>query len=114
MNRRREESPVREERDEDGDVGVYEVTGRDASPDEAMMGSAGNGASPSGADLVGGVKDIEDSARGEDIAPDQIKRFAAAGEEDAEITAQPAERPERVETDWLDTTIELSAPPEEE
>lgn len=71
-----------------------EITGFDASMDEADVGDAGNGADVFGADLTGGLPtDIEgDPDQPEDIVPDRIERFPGQpADEDREITAQPNE-----------------------
>lgn len=70
-----------------------ELTGADASIDEAEIGDAGNGADPYGADLSGGLQHIEDEPAGEDIQPDEVRRFPRGSDEDERkersITAQP-------------------------
>ena len=84
------------------DGGVQpEITGEDASRIEAESGSAGNGASPWGADLTGYSPEQqeleerleEEPGRQEDIRPDHIFQGAApelAGEQEPEITARPS------------------------
>lgn len=84
--------------DQSDDV-TPELTGSDAPPDEAEFGSAGNGADPFDADLAGTTRrsrSIDDEGDGEDIVPDRIDSYRDASEDDEEheITAQPAERPE--------------------
>jgi len=82
-----------------------ELTGYDAATTDAMIGDAGNGASPHGADLSGLEYDEEnrdnltsleaDPGDAGDIMPDQIQQGAAETDEeteDAEITARPRER----------------------
>jgi hypothetical protein len=75
-----------------------ELTGADATMDEADIGSAGNGADPYGGDLTGGLPaPIEAEPEAEDLLPDQIARFPEgvtpeASEEERELTAQPDER----------------------
>lgn len=67
-----------------------ELTGFDATPEEADIGSAGNGASFAGADLSGGVRELEEEAEASDILPDQLRYYAEP--EEQELTAQPSER----------------------
>jgi hypothetical protein len=72
------------------------ITGHDATMDEAMLGDAGNGADPFGADLTGGFpRDIEDEPDYGDIVPDVIERApgAYADEDEDEYTARPREQP---------------------
>ena len=75
-----------------------EITGADATMDEATVGDAWNGANPYDADMTGGPpKSIEDEPDDpEDIAPDHIERFASAAEEEEEqepeLTARPHEQ----------------------
>lgn len=77
-----------------------EVTGDDAARQDAEFGSAGNGASPYGADLTGvesPAPEYEDEYHLEgdpgdpnDISPDKVERgFEAPGEEDRDYTARP-------------------------
>ena len=83
--------------DDDRDVPTSELTGRDATMDEADAGDAGNGADPWGGDFTGGPpRDIEEEPdRPEDIVPDAIQRFPGQPvDQDREVTAQPSERPE--------------------
>ncbi len=88
--RRGERPPVRTD-----DESTPELTGDDARPSEAALGSAGNGASPFGADLTGGVRELEDSPHPEDILPDHIERLAGApADDDLAVTARPNDRPE--------------------
>ncbi len=73
-----------------------ELTGADASMDEAEYGDAGNGADPDGGDLAGRPpQPLEpDPANAEDILPDQIRHFPHGRrgvEEEAEVTARPNE-----------------------
>jgi len=85
--------PIREER-------TAAITGEDASVDEAEYGDAGNGADVWSDDLIGGVKPLEDYGDGEDIQPDEVRRFAReSDEEEVELTAQPNELPPRDPTD---------------
>ena len=80
-----DKSPIREDE-------TKELTGFDAAMSEAEFGSAGNGADPYEGDLSGGIQPIEDEASGEDIGPDEVRRFPLASdeeEEEREITAQP-------------------------
>lgn len=81
----------REEREER----TQELTGFDATIEEAEIGSAGNGAAPYGADLTGGLpRELEaDPDRPSDIVPDQIDQLeiVARDEEERELTARPAE-----------------------
>lgn len=71
-----------------------EITGHDATMDQAAVGDAGNGADPYGADLTGGFpRDVEDEAEYGDIVPDLIERAPGAAEEEEELTAQPHEAP---------------------
>ncbi|HCF56849.1 MAG TPA: hypothetical protein DFS52_02495 [Myxococcales bacterium] len=76
-----------------------ELTGFDATMDEAEPGSAGNGAAPYGADMTGGLpKPVEDTGESEDILPDQVQFFPSGvtpevpPEEEPELSAQPSER----------------------
>lgn len=69
-----------------------EVTGADASMDEAEYGDAGNGADPDGGDLAGRPpQPLEpDPADPEDILPDQIRRFPHTPRlDESEVTARP-------------------------
>lgn len=74
-----------------------EVTGQNASMDEAEIGTAGNGADYYGGDLTGGapLPIEEEPDLPDDILPDQIERLGEKGEpsseEEGEITAQPNE-----------------------
>lgn len=83
---------------------TQEITGEDASRVEADSGSAGNGASPWGADLAGYAPDqqeLEERLEAEpghqaDILPDQITLEEGAApelseEEEQRITARPSE-----------------------
>lgn len=72
-----------------------EITGHDATMDEAAVGDAGNGADPFGEDFTGGPpRDIEDEPAYGDIVPDLIERApGAAAEEGEELTARPHELP---------------------
>ena len=68
-----------------------ELTGTDADISEALVGSAGNGASPHGGDLAG-ARELEDPPDAEDISPDRVGRFRESGEEqedETEVTARP-------------------------
>lgn len=105
VRRKRNDQPDRSDE-------TKELTGDDASVDEADFGSAGNGADPFEADLQGTTRksrSVEPEAEGEDINPDRIERYpelAGAGEglveeeaedeeeEEREITAQPTENAE--------------------
>jgi len=72
-----------------------ELTGFDATMDEAEAGDAGNGADPWGADMAGGLpRSIEDEPdRPDDIVPDREERWPGQpADEDREVTAQPADR----------------------
>lgn len=72
------------------------ITGADATMDEAMLGDAGNGADPYGADLAGGFpRDIEEEPEYQDIVPDTIERVPGAYSEEDEdsYTARPLEPP---------------------
>lgn len=79
-----------------GDEKEKELTGFDAEPGEADFGSAGNGASLDGADLAGGVRELEEEPGTDDILPDQLGYFAEPPREEP-LTAQPNERPRREE-----------------
>jgi len=71
------------------------LTGSDASPSEAFVDlESGNGASPHGADLTGGVEPFEPPPHPEDILPDSIERKnpPAEDEDEVEVTAQPADK----------------------
>lgn len=85
-----------------------QITGLDATMDEAEFGDAGNGADPYGADFTGGPPHSmeDDPDKPDDILPDQIERLEraakAAGqvrgsaredEADEGLTAQPLETP---------------------
>lgn len=80
------------------DERTEEITGHNASMDEAEIGTAGNGADFYGGDLTGGgpspIEDEPDNP--EDILPDQIERLgegeSEGEEEEREITAQPHEQ----------------------
>lgn len=67
-----------------------ELTGHDATMDEAEMGDAGSGASPYGADLTGGFpQGVEDAPdQPSDIVPDQVQKWPGGEGEEAEVTAQ--------------------------
>ena len=72
-----------------------ELTGWDATMDEAEVGDAGNGADPWGADLTGGPpRSIEDPPdQPEDILPDRVQRWPGQpADQEVEVTAQPVER----------------------
>lgn len=77
-----------------------ELTGDDASMDEAAVGDAGSGASPYGGDLTGGPPaEIEDPPDlPSDIVPDTVERWPESLEareeeiEEPEPTARPSER----------------------
>ena len=79
-----------------------ELTGADAAPDEADVGSAGNGADPFGGDLSGTsrkTRSLEPEPDASDILPDQVVQgppgtaaAEAAGEEAP--TARPTEWPD--------------------
>lgn len=80
-----------------GDV-TREVVGVDADMDEARVGSAGNGASPYGADFTGGYPEQLEAFPDQpaDITPDRIERWPglpaeAEEEEEREVTARPSE-----------------------
>lgn len=77
------------------DERTVELTGADASMDEAEYGDAGNGADPDGGDLAGRPpQPLEpDPADPEDILPDQIRRFPHTRrmEDESEVTARPNE-----------------------
>jgi hypothetical protein len=95
-----------------------ELTGNDATPAEARIGSAGNGASPHGADLTGGYRELEEEPGAADILPDQVTRFdEAVVEEDEHITARPRDRLEAEELEQAahdrDVRPELSSPDSE-
>jgi hypothetical protein len=80
-----------------GDRGetTRELTGYDATMDEAEIGDAGNGADPWGADMTGGPRRaMEDEPdQPDDIVPDTVSRWPGQpADEDRELTAQPAER----------------------
>jgi hypothetical protein len=79
-----------------------ELTGADSSRCEAETGSAGDGASPFGADLTGCASpapDYEeqysleaDPGDPSDISPDKIERgFSEPEDDDREYTARPAD-----------------------
>lgn len=71
-----------------------ELTGWDATMDEADIGDAGNGADPFGADLTGGFPiGLEaEPDQPDDIVPDRVERWPGQpADEDREITAQPSE-----------------------
>ncbi|MFN7132380.1 MAG: hypothetical protein ACK4N5_09860 [Myxococcales bacterium] len=80
---------------EEAEERTRELTGFDATMDEAEIGDAGNGAAPYGADLTGGMpRTLEDEPdHPDDIVPDQIARLERVAREDdeREITAQPHE-----------------------
>ncbi len=89
-----------------------ELTGTDASPDEAARGDAGSGASPWGADLSGvptGPDDqqmrtdlFEDEAENRDIYPDHLEQGVAQDEGDErEITARPHHPARPITADML-------------
>ncbi|MGC4115522.1 MAG: hypothetical protein QM765_13150 [Myxococcales bacterium] len=86
-----DQGPLREER-------TAGVTGHDATFDEAEYGDAGNGADVWSAEIRG-YKPIEDFGDGEDIQPDQVRRYPTASEEEEEegeereVTAQPNDQP---------------------
>jgi hypothetical protein len=76
-----------------------ELTGWDASMDEAEAGDAGNGAAPYGGDMTGGLpREVEQVGESEDILPDQVRYFPKGvtpevpEDEERELTAQPDER----------------------
>lgn len=84
-----------------------ELIGHDATMDEAEVGSAGNGASPFGADFTGGYPDGIEERPDEpaDILPDRIEAWPGlpADEIDAgerELTARPAEDTVPDESEW--------------
>lgn len=73
-----------------------ELTGWDATMDEAEAGDAGNGAGPWGADFTGGrptpIEERPDAP--DDIVPDRIERWPGQpADQDRDVTAQPSERP---------------------
>ncbi len=90
-----------------------ELTGEDGRPCEADIGSAGNGASPWGADMSGCEStspDFErqydqveaDPGHAEDISPDKIERgFSDPDDEDREYTASPSDHYRPITTDML-------------
>ncbi len=90
-----------------------ELTGDDGLACEADTGSAGNGASPWGADMSGcespspeferQYDQVEaDPGHPEDISPDKIERgFSDPDEEDREYTASPDDRIRPITTDML-------------
>jgi len=93
MNGRRRR-PDRGRRPPEQDERTDELTGTDASVDEAEIGDAGNGVDPWGGDLSGLPRRFEvDPNDPGDILPDQIRRFARTPrfDEDRELTAQPRE-----------------------
>ena len=71
------------------------LTGDDATVDEAAYGDAGNGADFWASDLAG-AQPIEDSGEGEDIQPDEVRRFGREREEavddddELRLTARPS------------------------
>ena len=71
-----------------------EVTGNDGKASQMELGSAGNGAAFTAADLAG-IEELEQVARGEDIDTDQVKRYDGAEDEsdETDVTARPSERP---------------------
>lgn len=81
-----------------------ELTGDDASADEAEVGSAGNGANPFEAtDLQGTTRQsrsIEQEGEGEDIGPDRVDQYPELNDgrdeddDDAEVTARPSDHAE--------------------
>jgi len=84
-------------RNRDAGERTEEVTGRDATMGQAEIGDAGNGADPYGADVLGGLPEIEEEARPSDILPDQLRPFPATKPPttrgDREVTARSSERP---------------------
>src|SRR5690349_14706243 len=81
---------------------THELTGNDAPREQAEAGSAGNGASPWGADYTAVKEDPppdayeeeyhleRDPAHAEDIAPDKLEKgFEEPGAEDREYSARP-------------------------
>lgn len=97
MNRRDPDNESLGERKSDH---TREVTGDDAARDEAETGSAGNGASPFGADYTGvtspapeyeGQYRLEsDPGDPDDISPDKVERgFSDPDEDDRRYTARP-------------------------
>jgi len=80
--------------EERGEV-TRELTGWDATMDEAQIGDAGNGADPWDADMTGGPPaSLEaDPSHPEDILPDREERWPGQpADQDVEVTAQPVER----------------------
>lgn len=74
-----------------------ELTGFDATMDEAEISSAGNGAAPWGGDLTGGPPRLieDDPDRPADILPDRAQVWPGQpADEEIEVTAQPRERDE--------------------
>jgi len=73
-----------------------ELSGWDATMDEAEVGDAGNGADPWGADFTGGPpRPIEeDPDVPDDIVPDRVQVWPGQpADRDVEVTAQPSEPP---------------------
>jgi hypothetical protein len=99
---RRVTAPQRARGDEVDDELTPELTGRDASPEEAAYGDAGNGAA-NDADLVGAAPEgpwlEEEPGLPRDIFPDQIRQFPearrarTADTDESEVTARPSEPP---------------------
>jgi hypothetical protein len=82
-----------------------EVTGNDGKASQMNMGSAGNGAALTAADLPDGLEELEEVPQGEDIDTDQVNRFdgapdEAAEEDSEEVTARPSERPTFELPEW--------------
>lgn len=84
-----------------------ELMGHDATMDEAEVGSAGNGASPFGADFTGGYPEpIEERPDDPaDILPDRVEDWPGLGadevrEGERELTARPTEATMPPESEW--------------
>lgn len=83
-----------------GEDEARQVTGADATMDEAELGSEGNGAYLFGADFTEGFPDpLEQEPDAPDLQPDRIfvgdrQEAAIWAEEDAEATVRPTEKPE--------------------
>jgi hypothetical protein len=81
---------------DEADERTPEVTGEDASMDQAEIGDAGNGADPFGADLTGGPPEpLEaDPADPSDILPDELKTLQHQGDRDRDVPVEAEPRHE--------------------
>ena len=90
--KRKRRSPDRQSRDPgQTDEVTREVTGEDASPDDADVGNVGSGDAAESADDIEQQFHLEgDPSDAEDIAPDAIQRGASnRGDEEREYSARP-------------------------